>query len=78
MLCPAPVDTDSPEEHPPGLVKISVAFEPQDYAWVVERSKALYGRRGQGMYLRKLVKLDRESVSIPEMAHQGQKLSFEK
>src|SRR5512146_1303158 len=51
----APVD-------PHRMVKRSVDFEAADYAWALGRSTELYGRRGMGLYLRKLIKLDREWV----------------
>lgn len=53
------------------MVKISVSFEPEDYAWVVERAAQLYGRRGQAMYLRHLVKRDQVLSKAPVGAEEG-------
>lgn len=46
------------------LIKISVAFEPDDHDWVQERARDLYGRRGIAMYIRKLVREDRDQVGL--------------
>lgn len=43
-----------------GLVKVSVAFEPEDYLWVLKRSTELFGRRGIGLYVRQLIREDKE------------------
>lgn len=51
------------------LVKVSVAFEPVDYDWLLARSTELYGRRGIGLYIRNLVKEDREQAYM--LAAQG-------
>lgn len=45
---------------PPGaLIKVSIAFEPMDYEWAKTRAQELYGRRGMGLFIRKLVRDDK-------------------
>lgn len=47
------------------MIKVSVAFEPQDYDWVLRRSTSLFGRRGIGLYVRQLIKEDRQAQEYP-------------
>lgn len=59
-----PKTIEDSQPHPQGLIKVSVAFEPRDYDFVFNRAAELYGRRGLGLYIRQLVKQDREDCAV--------------
>ena len=50
------------------LVKLSIAFYPDDYAGAHERSTELFGRRGIALYVRKLVQRDKAIVTAQRAA----------
>ena len=43
-------------------VKLSIQFEAADYAWAKRRSEELFGRRGIGLYVRRLVREERKML----------------
>ncbi len=53
------------------MVKVSVAFEVRDYDWAVERAAEAYGRRGIGMYIRRLVREDRDRERVRGVVGDG-------
>lgn len=46
----------------PELMKVTIGFEPVDYHFAQKRSTDLFGRRGFSLYIRKLVRLDRQRI----------------
>ena len=50
-------------------VKRSVVFDKPEYDWATARSEELYGRRGFGLYLRKLVREDHKAHLITKGDH---------
>ena len=53
----------APFESPCEPVKLSVQLEAEDYGWAKRRAEDLYGRRGIGLYVRKLIREDRKLAS---------------
>ena len=62
----------TPFEAPLVPVKLSIQFDAADYAWAKRRSEEFFGRRGIGLYVRRLVREDRKACG--DVAGEGRPL----